>query len=144
MVTAYGRREVIDKAEDAGFEDVLIKPVSASFCSTPRCACSAPSKGDAKGGRLPGGDRGESRRYPRRAVLLVEDNELNQEVASELLRYAGFVVDIASNGQVAIDKVRQTPYDIVFMDMQMPVMDGVSATVEIRKRPQHSACRSSP
>jgi CheY-like chemotaxis protein len=69
-------------------------------------------------------------------ILLVEDNELNQEVAGEILRDAGFFVDIADNGQIAVDKVVNNsgePWDIVLMDMQMPVMDGVTATVEIRK-----------
>jgi CheY-like chemotaxis protein len=63
----------------------------------------------------------------------VEDNDLNQEVAMELLRDAGFVVDLAENGQIAVDKVRAADYDIVLMDMQMPVMDGVTAAAEIRK-----------
>jgi CheY-like chemotaxis protein len=65
--------------------------------------------------------------------LLVEDNELNQEVALELLRDVGFIVDLAENGQIALDKISATDYDIVLMDMQMPVMDGVTATQEIRK-----------
>jgi two-component system, sensor histidine kinase and response regulator len=69
-------------------------------------------------------------------ILLVEDNELNQEVAAEILKDAGFVVDIADNGQIALDMLNQASYDIVLMDMQMPVMDGVTATVEIRKQPQ--------
>ncbi len=63
----------------------------------------------------------------------MEDNDLNQEVATELLLDAGFVVDLAENGQIALDKVRVADYDIVLMDMQMPVMDGVTATREIRK-----------
>ena len=63
----------------------------------------------------------------------MEDNDLNQEVATELLRDAGFVVDLAENGQIALDKIRAADYDIVLMDMQMPVMDGVTATGEIRK-----------
>ena len=140
MVTAYGRREVIDKAEDAGFEDVLIKPVSASVLFDTAMRVLGAEQGETrKAGASPAATEENLADIRGARVLLVEDNELNQEVASELLRYAGFVVDIASNGQVAIDKVGQTPYDIVFMDMQMPVMDGVSATVEIRKMPQHSA-----
>jgi CheY-like chemotaxis protein len=63
----------------------------------------------------------------------VDDNELNQEVATELLREAGFVVDLASNGLIALNQARTTDYDIVLMDMQMPVMDGLTATKEIRK-----------
>ena len=66
-------------------------------------------------------------------VLLVEDNDINQEVAAGMLRLSGLVVDIAENGQEAIDQIRRSEYDIVLMDMQMPVMDGVTATQEIRK-----------
>jgi two-component system, sensor histidine kinase and response regulator len=68
-------------------------------------------------------------------ILLVEDNDINQEVAREMLQDAGLVVEVAGNGQVALAMVQQAPYDLVFMDMQMPVMDGVTATVEIRRRP---------
>jgi len=70
-------------------------------------------------------------------VLLVEDNELNQEVASALLKHAGFVVDLAADGAAALNRVQQTGYDAVLMDMQMPVMDGVTATREIRKHARY-------
>lgn len=69
-------------------------------------------------------------------ILLVEDNEFNEEVAAELLKDAGFVVEVAVDGQVALEKVQQSPYDLVLMDVQMPVMDGVTATLEIRKFPR--------
>jgi CheY-like chemotaxis protein len=54
-------------------------------------------------------------------------------VAFELLRHVGFKVDLAENGQIALDRVRANPYDLVLMDMQMPIMDGLTATLEIRK-----------
>jgi CheY-like chemotaxis protein len=134
MVTAYGREEVIRGAEETGFEDVLIKPVSASvlfdsvvsilggIVEGARTTVDAPTNAfeqlvTIKGAR----------------ILLVEDNDLNQEVATELLRDAGFVVDLAENGQIAINKIMGAGYDIVLMDMQMPVMDGVAATQKIRK-----------
>ena len=69
-------------------------------------------------------------------LLLVEDNELNQEVACELLTGAGFQVEIAANGQEALDRLQQGTFDLVLMDMQMPVMDGVTATRAIRQNPQ--------
>ncbi|HAG75891.1 MAG TPA: hypothetical protein DCL53_10575 [Thauera sp.] len=73
-----------------------------------------------------------------RRILLVEDNPLNQLVATELLRHIGLVVDIAADGAQALDMIERAPYDLVFMDMQMPVMDGLAATEEIRRRPQHA------
>ena len=71
-------------------------------------------------------------------LLLVEDNEINQLVACELLKGVGFKVDVADNGQIGVHQVHAhhaeaQPYDIVLMDMQMPVMDGVTATRLIRE-----------
>ena len=71
-------------------------------------------------------------------VLLVEDNELNRELATELLERLGLVVETASDGAQAVQKVRERPYDGVLMDMQMPVMDGLTATQEIRRLPGRS------
>ena len=70
-------------------------------------------------------------------VLLVEDNEMNQLIACEILREAGVEVDVAENGQVALDRIAKTEYDIVLMDMQMPVLDGAAATLAIRRDPAH-------
>ena len=66
-------------------------------------------------------------------LLLVEDNDVNQQVAKELLERIGISVTIAENGNEAIELVHQQPFDGVLMDMQMPVMDGIAATTEIRK-----------
>jgi CheY-like chemotaxis protein len=65
-------------------------------------------------------------------VLLVEDNEINQQVAKEILEGAGLDITLASNGQEAVDAVKENNYDAVLMDVQMPVMDGYTATQEIR------------
>ena len=69
-------------------------------------------------------------------VLLVEDNDINQEVARELLESVGLVVDVAENGAEAVDRVRAESYDLIFMDLQMPVMGGIEATRKIREMPQ--------
>lgn len=69
---------------------------------------------------------------PQARILLVDDNEINQEVAKALLEPYGMRIDLASNGQEALDLIRKEPYDLVFMDHYMPVMDGVEATKRIR------------
>jgi CheY-like chemotaxis protein len=134
MVTAFGRDEVIKGAEEAGIENVLIKPIKPSmlFDSVIRVM------GSVVDGVRTAGD-GPSYAFEQLAtikgsrILLVEDNDLNQEVATELLLNAGFIVDLAENGKIALEKIRVTDYDLVLMDMQMPVMDGVTVTKIIRK-----------
>ncbi len=134
MVTAYGREDIIKGAEEAGIEEVLIKPVSASalFDGVMRLLGGA-ADGPRTAGDAPTDTAEQLATIKGARVLLVEDNELNQEVATELLRDAGFIVDLAENGQIAIDKIRAVDYDIVLMDMQMPVMDGVTSTQVIRR-----------
>jgi signal transduction histidine kinase/HPt (histidine-containing phosphotransfer) domain-containing protein/AmiR/NasT family two-component response regulator len=69
-------------------------------------------------------------------ILIVEDNEINQQVAKEMLEKSGFMIDIAEDGQKAIEAVEQQSYDLVLMDIQMPVMDGYESTRIIRKSPK--------
>ena len=139
MVTAYGREDVMRAARVQGIDSVLIKPVNASLlfdtlmqplehapAAPRRVVATAPAAE-----QLPLAIRGAS-------VLLVEDNELNQIVAVELLREAGFDVDVAENGEVAIERIERKDYDVVLMDMQMPVMDGETATRQLRSNPRHA------
>jgi signal transduction histidine kinase/CheY-like chemotaxis protein len=86
-------------------------------------------------------DIGKLARLHGRRVLLVEDNEINRIVAIELLEQAQLQVDIAENGELALDKLRHNDYDCVLMDVQMPVMDGYQATRLLRQIP---ACRDIP
>ena len=65
-------------------------------------------------------------------ILVVEDNRINQTVLSHQLRNLGYAVEVAENGAEAVEKVRTSRYDLIFMDVQMPVMDGLQATQEIR------------
>jgi len=66
-------------------------------------------------------------------ILLAEDNLINQRVATKLLENIGFTIDIAQNGQEAINMAKQIPYDLIFMDMNMPIMDGLEATRKLRQ-----------
>jgi len=73
-----------------------------------------------------------SRQFSGRRVLLVEDNEVNRELAYEMLCNIGLTVDTAENGLLAVEAVQRAAYDLVLMDCQMPVMDGYAATAKIR------------
>ena len=70
--------------------------------------------------------------YPLR-ILIVEDNELNLQLMGLMFQQLGFAFEVAKNGQEAVDKVREQDFDLVFMDVQMPVKNGMEATEEIRK-----------
>ncbi|HSC84611.1 MAG TPA: response regulator [Pseudomonas sp.] len=134
MVTAYGREDVLLGAERVGIEDVLLKPVNPSllFDSVIR---SLAGQGAAEGFlRLPPGEALPN--FAGQRVLLVEDHELNREVACGLLQESGLLIDQAEHGQIAIDLLRANPdghYALVLMDMQMPVLDGIATTEALRR-----------
>ncbi|MCX9157052.1 PAS domain S-box protein [Niveibacterium sp. 24ML] len=136
MVTAYGRDEVLKEADDVGLDDILIKPVNPSMLFDAAIRSLGGSERTAPASVAPNSSRYDQLATRRGArLLLVEDNELNQEVATELLQDAGFMVDLAEDGSIALKKLAEQRYDLVLMDMQMPVMDGITATLEIRKNP---------
>ena len=130
MVTAYGREEVLKQAEENAFANILIKPVTPSMLFDSAIAVLGADQEkvqDARAGPTP-----ELSRLRGARVLLVEDNELNREVALGLLSDANLSIDVAENGQVAVEMTATDKYDLVLMDMQMPVMDGIAATRAIR------------
>lgn len=134
LATAYGRDDVMNAAAEAGIDEILIKPLNPSelFNSALRVLRHDPRETDPKH------PSGASSPVPlfldRRRILVVEDNELNRDVALGLLRAFGAMPEIAENGAEAVALVESTQYDAILMDIQMPVMDGFTATREIRQR----------
>jgi two-component system sensor histidine kinase/response regulator len=136
MVTAYGREEVLKQAEDTGFANVLIKPVTPSMLFD--SAVEALGADHETTYDVPAASTLELSRLRGAQILLAEDNELNQEVALGLLEDAQTLIDVAANGEEAVRMASTKKYDLVLMDMQMPVMDGVTATKAIRSKPELS------
>ena len=130
MVTAYGREEVLKQAEQNGIESVLVKPVTSSTLFDTTLAVLQTS--DSSPHKAPIAAPLDVTRTRGARVLLVEDNEINQEVAMGQLEDAKVDVDLAENGEIAVQMVKDNHYDLVLMDMQMPVMDGIEATRAIR------------
>ena len=137
MITAFEREDALQKTKSACLDTLLIKPVNPSLLfntliklfsagkeakDRPYTAKAAPEKTYALAGLR---------------ILLAEDNEINQQIAIELLESQGLLVEVVGNGQEAVNKVLlpdKLPYDMVLMDVHMPVMDGFAATKIIRNR----------
>jgi signal transduction histidine kinase/DNA-binding response OmpR family regulator len=133
MVTAYSREEVMQQAEQLGLEGILLKPVSPSMLFDAIMLAFGETAPKISRVAQRHEQEAEALKHIQGAhVLLVEDNEINQQVATEILEGVGLKISLAANGQEAVDAVKENYYDAVLMDVQMPVMDGYTATQEIR------------
>ena len=131
ILTAYDWSDIEVEAKAAGVTAFCSKPMFMSDLRETLMSALGQRLTDASQELLPEEDAD----FKDRHILLVEDNELNREIAQEILREYGFRVDTAENGAVAVEKVRTAApgsYDLVLMDVQMPVMDGYTATRQIR------------
>jgi PAS domain S-box-containing protein len=131
MVSAYGREEIMRQADEGGLDGFLIKPVNPSvlfdtilhaFGKEAALMPTLDHEHRADADQLPAGTR----------VLVVEDNEINQEVARELLESFGAEVTVAADGKLGVDAAASEDFDAILMDLQMPRMDGFEATTVIR------------
>ena len=134
LVTAYGREEAAEASQDVSFSSILAKPVAPSSILDSIMEAFGHERGS--GSRLVNRAEEESEAVTHirgAKILLVEDNEINQELALELLNNAGMITKVAENGQEALDMLAEESFDGVLMDCQMPVMDGYEATRQLRQ-----------
>ena len=137
MITGYGREEVADSAKAANIHNILTKPISLSSLNT--ALLEVFGKHRAKHGKKSGAEEDDLsliQAIRGARILLAEDNEVNQLVASRILTNAGFEVMVAGNGQEALDLAQKEQFDLILMDIQMPEMDGLTATTRLRAMPQ--------
>ncbi len=132
LVTAFGREEVREEAERLQLDGFLLKPVTKSMLVDTLVDVF----GHAEEPRAPAEPGPQHLQLRGARILLVEDNEINQQIAAELLEGAGATVKVANNGLEALhtlcDGPQPPPFDVILMDLQMPEMDGYQATVKLR------------
>ncbi|MBA4110760.1 MAG: histidine kinase [Leptothrix sp. (in: Bacteria)] len=134
LLSNYGHDQSIEQARQQGLEHVLIKPVHAAMLRDIVGVVVGGQRHTPSVAALPAeADQALKDKARGSRILVVEDTPLNQMLMSELLASLGATVDFAENGQVGVQKVLSEAYDLVLMDMQMPVMDGITATIEIRQ-----------
>lgn len=140
LLTGYGRDDVLRDAQDCGFDEILLKPVNQSilFDCLMSVLSHSPERSTVQVKASPLLAPNLTSLAGKR-ILLAEDNDINQEVARGMLEAGGLLVDIAANGLIALEMARSHAYDLILMDMQMPVMDGVTSATEILKLPDYKS-----
>jgi len=135
MISAYHEESLVEAAKKAGIDIFLQKPINPSILNDILSGLFL--KGESLQVNMhetPKSLRTEMKTLEGSHILLAEDNETNQEIIVGLLEESGIIIDIAADGQEAVNKYKEDPkkYELIFMDLQMPVMDGYEATRQIR------------
>ena len=132
ILTSFDFSEIEEEARAAGVNAFMAKPLFRSrLTATLRQFTSGKQEKNARNYL----EDFAKENYAGKRILLVEDNELNREIATEIIGMTGVTIDIAENGKIAVEKVMEAPekwYDLIFMDIQMPIMNGYEATAAIR------------
>ena len=132
ILTSFDFSEIEEEARAAGVNAFMAKPLFRSrLTATLRQFTSGKKEENARNYL----EDFAKENYAGKRILLVEDNELNREIAAEIIGMTGVTIDSAENGKIAVEKVMEAPekwYDLIFMDIQMPIMNGYEATAAIR------------
>jgi signal transduction histidine kinase/DNA-binding response OmpR family regulator/HPt (histidine-containing phosphotransfer) domain-containing protein len=136
LVDAGENEALAERMADAGLAQLLTKPVNEAVLQEALLLTLAGKDGATLRRELGPQQEGPQLSLAGACILLVDDVELNRVVAMAILRDSGALIDTASNGREAVAKVLQGNYDLVLMDVQMPEMDGLTATAEIRRNPR--------
>ena len=132
ILTSFDFSEIEEEARAVGVNAFMAKPLFRSrLTATLRQFTSGKKEKNARNYL----EDFAKENYAGKRILLVEDNELNREIATEIIGMTGVTIDIAENGKIAVEKVMEAPekwYDLIFMDIQMPIMNGYEATAAIR------------
>ena len=132
ILTSFDFSEIEEEARAAGVNAFMAKPLFRSrLTATLRQFTSGKKEKNARNYL----EDFAKENYAGKRILLVEDNELNREIATEIIGMTGVTIDIAENGKIAVEKVMEAPekwYDLILMDIQMPIMNGYEATAAIR------------
>ena len=137
LITADSRDEALFAADDIKFSAVLAKPITASTLHRALMQALGHTAKATSYGRNVESEEDAASSLQGARVLLVEDNEINQELAIELLALNGITAELATNGQEALDILAEEDFDGVLMDCQMPIMDGYEATRQIRMQDKY-------
>ena len=132
ILTSFDFSEIEEEARAAGVNAFMAKPLFRSRLTATLRQLTSEKKEENARNYL---EDFAKENYAGKRILLVEDNELNREIATEIIGMTGVTIDSAENGKIAVEKVMEAPekwYDLIFMDIQMPIMNGYEATAAIR------------